>query len=61
MTHELEMSLTQYLQIKDKLVPKHLTANEQQRKRDIIRKQVLAESPFEIIQKAKEKFLRPIG
>ncbi len=61
MAKELDMSLTRYLQIKDILVPKHLAGNTIQRKRDMLRKLVLAESPFEIIQKAKEKYLRPIG
>jgi hypothetical protein len=42
MTTELHLSLAKYLQIKDKLVPKHLSANEQQRKKEILRKKVLA-------------------
>lgn len=61
MAQELGMSLTRYLQIKDKLVPKHLCSNEQQRKKDNIRKLMLADSPLEIIRKAKQKYLRPIA
>lgn len=61
MAHELNMSLEQYMLIKNKLIPKHLNCNENQRRKDLIRKEILAESPLEIIQKAKQKYLRPIG
>lgn len=61
MAQELNMSLTRYLQIKDKLIPKHLGYNDQQRKKDNIRKLMLADSPLEIIKKAKQKYLRPIA
>lgn len=61
MAQELSMSLTRYLEIKDKLIPKHLYINEQQRKKDNIRRLLLAESPIEIIKKAKQKYLKPIA
>ena len=35
------MSITKYLQLKDKLIPKHLNHNNQQRRKDLIRKQIL--------------------
>ena len=61
MAQELNMSLEQYQLIKHKLVPKHLQYHENQRRKDLIRKEILADSPLEIIIKAKQKYLRPIG
>jgi hypothetical protein len=61
MAHELDMSVSTYLHLRPKLVPKHLAGNDAQRRKDLIRKQILAESPLELIQKAKQKYLRPIG
>ena len=61
MAQELNMTLEQYQLIKHKLIPKHLHYNENQRRRDMIRKEILADSPLEIIIKAKQKYLRPIG
>ena len=55
------MSITKYLQLKDKLIPKHLNHNNQQRRKDLIRKQILEESPGDVILKAKKKYMGPIG
>jgi hypothetical protein len=41
MAHELNMSLTGYLHIKDVLVPKHLTVSQQSRKKQAFRKDFL--------------------
>ena len=38
MAQELDMTITQYLQLKEKLIPKHLSMNEEQRQRQIQRK-----------------------
>ena len=55
------MSVTRYMQFRDKLVPKHLNHNNSQRRKDLIRKQILEESPNEVIVRTKQKYLRPIG
>jgi len=46
MAHELNMTEDQYQLIKNKLVPKHLSYNDHQRKKDLLRKQILADSPL---------------
>jgi hypothetical protein len=55
------MSPTRYLQFKDKLLPKHLSHHPAQRRKDIIRRQLLEDSPNDLIQKTKQKYMRPIG
>ena len=61
MAKELNMSVTKYEQFKDKLIPKHLNYHNQQRRKDLVRKMILEESPNEIILKAKKKYMGPIG
>jgi len=40
MASDLDLSVTRYYQIKDKLVPKHLATSESERKKDFLRKQM---------------------
>jgi hypothetical protein len=40
MAHEVNMSVTRYYEIKDRLVPKHRSGNDSERRRDILRKQM---------------------
>jgi hypothetical protein len=61
MAHELNMSVTGYMNIKDILVPKHLAVNQQSRKKQILKKQFLMESPADMAQQHKLKHLKPIG
>lgn len=61
MAHELNMSLTNYMQIKDLLIPKHLAFNQNSRKQHIFKRDFLIESPADIAQEHKIKRLKPIG
>jgi hypothetical protein len=61
MAHELNMSLTGYMQIKDLLVPKHLAVSQQSRKKHAMRKDFLQESPADLAHTNKIKHLKPIG
>lgn len=61
MAHELNMSLTGYLHIKDVLVPKHLAVSQQSRKKHAFRKDFLQESPAEKAQQNKLRQLKPLS
>ena len=59
--HELKMSLTNYMQIKDLLIPKHLAVSQNSRKKQIFKRDFLVESPADVAQEHKIKRLKPIG
>ena len=61
MAHELNMSVTGYLHIKNVLVPKHLAVSQQSRKKRAFRKDFLQESPSEQAQQLKLRRLKPLG
>lgn len=61
MAHELNMSVTGYMHIKDVLVPKHLAVSQHSRKKQAFRKDFLQESPADNAQQNKLKQLKPLS
>ena len=54
------MSVSRYFEIKDRLVPKHRYGNDNQRKKEFMRKQLREDLQFDTIQKQKQNNMKPI-
>jgi hypothetical protein len=61
MAHELNMSVTGYMHIKNVLVPKHLAVSQHSRKKQAFRRDFLQESSADNAQQHKLRQLKPLS
>lgn len=60
MAQEVNMSVSRYFEIKDRLVPKHRFGNDNEKRKDFLRKQLREDLQLDTIQRQKQNSMKPI-